>query len=384
MIDAYTIGITLALEDGVSDGILAIRRDLEALDSAVAESAGRLMVLRNMARDLNVPVLTFRPAIQAATASPAVPHQQRGTPIVPVEARVSDFPGNAQSEGEQAPVVIERVTSVAAEHPAAPVSANNQDKQAVVVPTPAAPTMVPPATATPAIVVQPDPPPPASMAPVRLPAPATTPTEPVRPLDFPTLGRSVLPAAKMLAPTPQPHLYGAERPAPEPAALPPLPVPVPLPFAQSQPIVTARWPAAATAKQDPFAGVPQASSRAPETQYHAAPPALAAPPVSQPDIKLSADTRRQAAAPVVAPDRPQSMRVERQPETRQSPANSADVDTSSQQTNRPMYAELHLDGAALGRWTLRHLEREITRPQAGATGFDPRMTPSWPGAPIGN
>jgi hypothetical protein len=51
---------------------------------------------------------------------------------------------------------------------------------------------------------------------------------------------------------------------------------------------------------------------------------------------------------------------------------------------RPAYAELHLDGAVVGRWITRYLERQITRPQAGATGFDQRMTPSWPGAPIGN
>ncbi len=37
MIDAYTIGITLALEDGVSEGVVAIRHDLAALDS---DSAG--------------------------------------------------------------------------------------------------------------------------------------------------------------------------------------------------------------------------------------------------------------------------------------------------------------------------------------------------------
>jgi hypothetical protein len=58
------------------------------------------------------------------------------------------------------------------------------------------------------------------------------------------------------------------------------------------------------------------------------------------------------------------------------------VDTS--EANRPTHAELHLDGAALGRWVTRYLERQVTRPQAGATGFDPRMSPNWAGAPIGN
>ena len=49
MIDAYTIGITLALNNGVSDGIAAIRRDLEALDRAVDASAAGLNHLRQAA-----------------------------------------------------------------------------------------------------------------------------------------------------------------------------------------------------------------------------------------------------------------------------------------------------------------------------------------------
>ena len=46
MIDAYTIGITLALNNGVAEGIAAIRRDLAALDRAVDASAAGLMQLR--------------------------------------------------------------------------------------------------------------------------------------------------------------------------------------------------------------------------------------------------------------------------------------------------------------------------------------------------
>jgi hypothetical protein len=70
------------------------------------------------------------------------------------------------------------------------------------------------------------------------------------------------------------------------------------------------------------------------------------------------------------------------PEPLQSRLTEAAAD--QQQTDRPTYAEVHLDGAALGRWVTRYIERQVTRPQAGATGFDPRMTPNWAGAPIGN
>jgi len=35
---------------------------------------------------------------------------------------------------------------------------------------------------------------------------------------------------------------------------------------------------------------------------------------------------------------------------------------------------LHLDGAALGRWAIQHLERALSRPANGITGIDPRAT----------
>jgi hypothetical protein len=35
---------------------------------------------------------------------------------------------------------------------------------------------------------------------------------------------------------------------------------------------------------------------------------------------------------------------------------------------------LHLDGAALGRWAIQHLERSLSRPANGITGIDPRAT----------
>jgi hypothetical protein len=47
-----------------------------------------------------------------------------------------------------------------------------------------------------------------------------------------------------------------------------------------------------------------------------------------------------------------------------------------------MYGEVVLDGVALGRWINRHLERQINRPPSGVTGFDSRMSPTWPGAPV--
>jgi hypothetical protein len=63
---------------------------------------------------------------------------------------------------------------------------------------------------------------------------------------------------------------------------------------------------------------------------------------------------------------------------------AATASSETQQADRAPAADIHLDGTVLGRWVTRYLEREVNRPPAGATGFDPRMTPSWSGAPIGN
>jgi hypothetical protein len=45
-----------------------------------------------------------------------------------------------------------------------------------------------------------------------------------------------------------------------------------------------------------------------------------------------------------------------------------------QQQRRSPAATLHIDGAALGRWTVQHLARILGKPTTGITGVDPRMT----------
>ena len=44
------------------------------------------------------------------------------------------------------------------------------------------------------------------------------------------------------------------------------------------------------------------------------------------------------------------------------------------QRTRPAVSTLHIDGAALGRWTVQHLERALAKPPAGMTGVDPRAS----------
>ncbi len=44
-------------------------------------------------------------------------------------------------------------------------------------------------------------------------------------------------------------------------------------------------------------------------------------------------------------------------------------------SNRLRCSTLHLDGSALGRWAVDHLQRTLSRPATGMTGVDPRATP---------
>ena len=97
MLEAYEIGISLALQDGVSDGIALIRRDLAALDRAIAatsQSLTRLQVQAGTPSPVHVPSATQpKPMVQAAS-SPAVPEQQAlpATPKDPVHPPMSNQP----------------------------------------------------------------------------------------------------------------------------------------------------------------------------------------------------------------------------------------------------------------------------------------------------
>lgn len=46
-----------------------------------------------------------------------------------------------------------------------------------------------------------------------------------------------------------------------------------------------------------------------------------------------------------------------------------------QQGKTSSAATVHIDGSALGRWTIQHLERALGKPATGMTGVDPRASP---------
>ncbi len=57
---------------------------------------------------------------------------------------------------------------------------------------------------------------------------------------------------------------------------------------------------------------------------------------------------------------------------RLAPDGDATAEEEAPGSNRPSVSVLHIDGAALGRWAVQHLERTLGRPATGMTGIDPR------------
>jgi hypothetical protein len=55
-----------------------------------------------------------------------------------------------------------------------------------------------------------------------------------------------------------------------------------------------------------------------------------------------------------------------------SPDHDGTAQGGQSQRNRPTVSTLHIDGSALGRWTVQHLERSLGKPSTGMTGVDPR------------
>ena len=112
--------------------------------------------------------------------------------------------------------------------------------------------------------------------------------------------------------------------------------------------------AAAARSQEPLVIGPSAPSTASPTSQLASIPPLAAPRTEESgDQIMQADVQR---TPSMA---------------RQSPEAAVE----------PRQGLLILDGAQLGRWFADRIARQVSRPVAGTTGIDPRVSPTFPGAP---
>lgn len=420
MDDAYTIGITLALENGVSDGLAIIRRDLEALDLAIAHTLGGLAELRR--------------ASEAAIAG-------AGLDLARLAAEGRRLLGGLPSMTAPAPVRRSPEAAGRVEDAATPPSEAAALKPTPAIAIPSAPLREWPPLAVAATVQHP-------VAPAVPLAPA--PAAPSAGINAPaSLSVGNAPASLVtsvaIPATMAPHAAPIARETPSRVRvdLPPLNTPVVPPAAAMPPArVAATVPPSSSFS--PPASVAPIAERPGSASAPAAPHAIAltvadlsalargavpdAVPVSSPapaQLKLLAVSA--TSKPVFGPIRPPTALSGAEEPGRDSssasgwPASGRPADRPSstvsigsivpprvpswdyrpepiaatasipgperaleQHGHSPFRAEgpVFLDSHMVGRWMCEHLAREAGRAPAGPTGFDSRAGIVWPGAPI--
>jgi len=378
MNDAYTIGITLALDNGVSEGIAVIRRDLASLDAAVAGSMAGLAQLRAAAAGIGGAGLDPATArligegrkllggLPRPVLAPAQPVPAAATvPPEPTTTPDPRFPAPGPSDAPRAPIrephrpAVDQVAEPdrapgGAPSPAPVIAAAPPASALATYPVPRAPVAPQPdlgllPAGTPAASPAPAAPPAASSA---APTPRAQPLSQARAprsldiVDLQSFARRLTPpdappapAPAMTVPTQDPTVYRTDiRRGTQPAPRPMLAAPPP-------------------------AG--QSSRAAGERRIErvVAPTSPAAPAIPVPVAPTPGPMAPGAATPFARPAAP--------------PPRTADAPASG-------HGDVYLDGTLIGRWMVDHLAQEAGRPPAGLTGFDPRMSRIWPGAPIGN
>ncbi len=320
MNDAYTIGITLALDDEVSAGLAMIRGDLQSLNAALGEGLAGLAALRQAAG----PALA---AFGGVARGPARARGENATPAAPE-------PPEPQHPARPAPVARAVIaTTLTAAPSAAP--------EAVPAPRAAAPRAAPE-------------PVPSDTA--REPA-ASVPASPA--IAPPVLGTLTL--SKPIAPVTQ--LDEVSEPAPVAG----------LGIADLLALTRGLQPMAPE-RSETFESSPQEFS-APAPLPFTAPPA---PPAGASETAAPRGARGRPSAPLrgapsAAPASPLLAGAAAAPRGALSEGGSAALQ---------IHGDVLLDGTRVGQWFGEQLAAAANRPPAGYSGVDTRLGPLWPGAPV--
>ena len=380
MIEAYEIGISLALQDGVSDGIDLIRRKLASLDQAIAatsNSLARLQQAGGVAQPRSpAPQRAQQPAPAPALMDPAAELRKVSNLQVPREPDSGRLPpikpsfdgGNVPLSLREVPPPVETGTTLqppVAPRPTAPerpVLAQSLEAplSKAILPFPPAPA----SPSKPAVIIT------AQAPPSTLPSPIQAPAGPSKK---------------------QPAITSA----PEPQGGPPPPA---IRTEASHPNVPAEMTTVthhhhthpsrhelATRDISQTVSLPIAEARKPASPT---PPARSAPPLpsdhpptTQRPFSIPAGpqkvlpTQEPAGASNAPPASPPWPRVPAPPSPQ--PASFAPPPPSLPAIT--LQGDIILDGARVGRWMTSSLARQAARPPAGPTGPDPRQTPLWSG-----
>lgn len=379
MIDAYEIGITLALQNGVSEGLAAVRRDLGALDQAIAATAVGLARLQAMATSAGAgsEAELRRVSAAAAVAARPVPSPGAAGPVLEpataparAAARIVDResaptarlptddvvrPGSAQTMMPVAMVSAPLVIPAASTPAAAPVSEAPRVTAAQLAEQPSRSERA----------VAPEP-----RVAARIPTPSV-----VEPRILVAVAPPAVPAAPAALVSPPGARSQVSRVVPRISA-PPAVVPAPpaadlAAFARTMsPVVRGEvaLPAGVHSRPGEVFGDGVREGR---TEWRAAPVAR---PETWPEVK------RRAMAPVATvAEASMSERAAQRPAAERVPT----TEQHHSPAGGPTHGDVFLDGTLVGRWMANQMTRDADRPPSGPTGFDARRSAAWPGATVG-
>jgi hypothetical protein len=373
---AHAIGVTLALSNGVPEGIAAIQQGMVSLDSTMAAGAVRLEVLIKLAEALHTlgspgvvpaaartaaslpepsPTMEARPALTAGELSSAAfsqPARDALRPPTAIQSEVASQSPRSTAVPEQAHLVpdISSMPSLAS----AGTDTQQEDR-------PTAPTM----PAGRVSVVQ--------ASPVR-PRNAATNEDAAAPVDQLPGMSADLTATSLNAVQNTAFASAVLAPAMvAPTAIAPTSItPTSITPTSIAPMTVA--PPTARAKD-----VPGDRSTLPFEMMIAAARSQellmtgpSAPPTALPTSQIA------SGSPLITP-RTEAPTDQAMPTDQQRPPSMSrqSPDTAAE----PRQGTLILDGTQLGRWIMDRIARQASRPVAGTTGIDPRISPTFPGAP---
>jgi hypothetical protein len=328
MVDAYTIGITLALDNGVSAGLETIRRDLVTLNGVADGSATRLIHLTRAAADLR--------------SNPGIIGRAGRDPVPPAPNRVDGIELTSTDWSQFDPRLF----------PPSPPICDLPIKAA----TPGSPV----------VAIQP-------RTEVGRP-PASQPGAMLSGAGFPTQDFQRASADMMecwaqgarvsdlfLNGYPSQTLNLAPRPrtAGDGSADSDLVSPDPAP---------SRWIGSATDFPQPRLG--QASVSASQNEDH---------------LSRCSSRQKEAesqTAPLQSAGSVPYDRITSTPPPSTEPILPSAVSPRSERQSAAVQGDIYVDGSRLGRWMTDRLVKTAELPRGATTGFDPRMTASWPGSPV--
>jgi hypothetical protein len=329
MTEAFEIGISLALRDGVSDAIAAARRDVAALDFAIRSNAVSMSQLRSagqrlLGKDWQAERRSDEKAKpRAPDQAPEPTRPEVDAPpadVIGTRTRQADGVGTPRARGENPAPLLQFGMAL----PSGMARTQAQVPAWATAPTaPAHTDLTPPA----GVARQPQA---ASLA-------ETQRTQQALPNPAPYMPQPIIGAA--------PITLNIGRPSPAPKT--PSPPPDAFPQVQTMPDSIMR---SITRLQAGQAAPPGPAAAAPPEAAGAPPPNAAQP----------------APSATISGTAPSS--------------GSADLQLAAQSA---MNGDVFLDGALVGRWMCRFLARQAGRESAGPTGFDSRRNPILPGPTIG-